>query len=396
MATEPEPDPPAAPRADDLAVYVHWPFCRSKCPYCDFNSHVGGAVDHDRWARALRAELDHFAALARRRRVTSIFFGGGTPSLMAPATLGAVIERIADRWSLSADAEITLEANPTSSEAGRLVAYRDAGVNRVSLGVQALDDAALVLLGRGHDGAEAIRAVATARALFDRVSIDLIYGRPDQTVAGWRAELERAVALTGDHLSAYQLTIEKGTPFFTAHRDGELTIPDDATAAALYDVTQSVLDDAGLPAYEISNHARPGGECRHNIATWSYRDYVGLGPGAHGRLTLDGRIIGFEQRRQPESWLAAVEATGHATRRTDIIDDNRRVTEMLMMGLRMRTGVERAAFERRCRRRLEDAVAPDRLERLIAGELLALDGERLRATAAGLRVLDSVLGVLLA
>ncbi|MCA8909912.1 MAG: coproporphyrinogen III oxidase, partial [Rhodospirillaceae bacterium] len=263
-----------------MALYVHWPFCKSKCPYCDFNSHVREAVDQARWRAALLAELEHVAQAVGRRRVTSIFFGGGTPTLMAPETAAAVIARAGDAFDLAPGCEITLEANPTSVEAAAFQGFRAAGVNRVSLGVQALNDADLAALGRQHSVAEARTAVALAARLFGRFSFDLIYARPGQTEAGWRAELADALALAGDHLSVYQLTIEPGTAFEGRARRGELDLPDEDTQAGLYEATQEVLEAAGLPAYEISNHARPGAECRHNLAYWGYRDYAGIGPGA--------------------------------------------------------------------------------------------------------------------
>ena len=266
-----------------FGLYVHWPFCLSKCPYCDFNSHVRDGVDHGRWRAALLAELDHYGAATAGRRLTSIFFGGGTPSLMDPGTVGAVIARAGLHWRPAGDIEITLEANPTSVEAERLADFRDAGVNRVSLGVQSLDDDALRFLGRGHSAAEALRAVDLAAGLFARTSFDLIYARPGQDVAAWQRELDRALAHAGDHLSVYQLTIEPGTAFHQAHRRGDLAVPSGDAAAALYEATQVALDAAGLPAYEISNHAAPGAACRHNLTYWRYGDYAGIGPGAHGR-----------------------------------------------------------------------------------------------------------------
>ncbi|MFO7482571.1 radical SAM family heme chaperone HemW, partial [Oceanibaculum nanhaiense] len=292
---------------DSLAVYVHWPFCRSKCPYCDFNSHVSASIDHARWRAALLREIDHYADRTLGRTVSSIFFGGGTPSLMEPATAAAVIEHIGKRWRLDAGVEITLEANPTSVEAALLAGFRSAGVNRVSLGVQALNDADLHFLGREHSAREALDAVAIAARLFDRFSFDLIYARPGQTVEAWEAELRQALSHAAGHISAYQLTIEEGTPFHLRHARGEFRIPDEDTGAALYEATQDVLEQAGLPAYEISNHARPGEESRHNLAYWRYADYAGIGPGAHGRLTLAQGKIATRQHRAPQIWLERVE-----------------------------------------------------------------------------------------
>jgi putative oxygen-independent coproporphyrinogen III oxidase len=335
----------AAGAEPGFGLYVHWPFCRSKCPYCDFNSHVTAAVDHPRWARALVRELDHFADEAGGRPLTSIFFGGGTPSLMAPSTCAAVIERAATRFGLADDAEITLEANPTSVEAGRLADFRAAGVNRVSLGVQALDDGALRRLGREHGAAEALAAVDLAARLFPRFSFDLIYARPGQTPAAWRAELDRALVHAGGHLSLYQLTIEPGTRFHTLHARGELRLPSDDTQGELYEVTQERLAAAGLPAYEISNHARPGEECRHNLTYWRSGDWIGIGPGAHGRLSLGGERVGTETVRMPRAWLERVERVGHGERPRETLTVADRVAEMLLMGLRLTEGIAVARLE---------------------------------------------------
>src|SRR5271167_805048 len=272
--------------AEPLAVYIHWPFCRSKCPYCDFNSHVRERVDAARWQQALLADLDHHAERVPGREVGSVFFGGGTPSLMSPETVATLLERVRACWTVTPDIEVTLEANPNSAEAARFRAFAAAGVNRLSLGVQALDPAALRMLGRAHDRSEAIAAIEHARASFARFSFDLIYARPGQSLAAWRRELDEALMLAGDHLSVYQLTIEPGTAFATMQRRGELVVPAEEEAAALFETTQDRLAARGLPAYEISNHARPGAECRHNLAYWRYQDYVGIGPGAHGRLTM--------------------------------------------------------------------------------------------------------------
>ncbi len=384
-----------AAEAEPLALYIHWPFCLSKCPYCDFNSHVADAIDHGRWRAALLRELDHAADALPGRIVTSVFFGGGTPSLMAPATAAALLDRIARRWGVG-DAEITLEANPTSVEAGRLADFRAAGVNRVSLGVQALDDDALKFLGRGHDAREAVAAVEVTRRLFPRWSIDLIYARPGQGAAAWRAELTRALDLVGDHVSVYQLTIERGTPFFAAHRDGVFDLPDEDNARTLYDETQAVLAEAGLPAYEISNHARRGGESRHNLAYWRYRDYAGIGPGAHGRVTVGGALFATERLRAPDAWLAAVEADGHGTRVQEPVAPARRAEEMLMMGLRLNEGVNRAAFERRAGQPLDDALDREAAARLATAGLIESDSAGLRLTAAGRPVLDAILAALIA
>jgi oxygen-independent coproporphyrinogen-3 oxidase len=381
---------------DGLAVYVHWPFCRSKCPYCDFNSHVRGAIDERRWRAALLAELDHYGRRTAGRRVTSLFFGGGTPSLMPPATVAAVIERVRTIWRAAPDLEITLEANPSSAEAARFAAFRAAGANRLSLGVQALDDAALRFLGRGHSSAEALAAVGLARRHFPRTSFDLIYARPGQDVSAWARELRRALDHAGEHLSVYQLTIEPGTGFHRLHRQGLLSPPDEATGAALYEVTQDLLAAAGLPAYEVSNHARPGGECRHNLSYWRYGDYVGVGPGAHGRLTLGPRKLALRQRRSPEAWLAAVEAAGHGTTEQAELTPAERLEEMLLMGLRLTEGVRRERFRREFAAEPEALLDVATLDRLVRGGFLSVDEAGLRPTAAGRRCLDGVLAALLA
>lgn len=379
-----------------FGLYVHWPFCRSKCPYCDFNSHVREGIDQARWRAALLCELDHYGGQTRGRVLTSLFFGGGTPSLMEPATVAAIIERAALHWRLDPAVEITLEANPTSVEARRLAAFRAAGVNRVSLGVQSLEDAALRFLGRGHDAAEARAAVALAARHFDRFSFDLIYARPGQSPAGWRTELGEALALAGGHLSVYQLTIEPGTAFAAAQRRGALATADEETAAALYELTQEVLAAAGLPAYEVSNHARPGEECRHNLTYWRCGDYVGVGPGAHGRLALDGRTWALRQHRAPEAWLAAVERAGHATRERRALSSTERLAETLMMGLRLAEGVPLARLAAAAGAPAEAALDAAALARLTAAGFLTLDGERLAATPAGRQRLDAVLAALLA
>ncbi len=373
-----------------LAVYIHWPFCLSKCPYCDFNSHVAGAIDQAAWSGALLSELDDTAAALAERTVSSVFFGGGTPSLMPPETVAALLDRVAHHWRLADALEVTLEANPTSAETATLASMAAAGINRVSLGVQALDDDALRFLGRGHDAAEAMAAVAAAQRLFPRHSFDLIYGRPDQSVAGWRRELAAALDHAGDHLSVYQLTVEKGTPFFAARRRGAFAMPDEDTQAALYDATQDMLDAAGLPAYEISNHARPGAECRHNLTCWRYGDYAGIGPGAHGRVTRGGALWATETHPGPERWLDAVRRRGHGRRRCRRLGTAARVDEMLLMGLRLSRGIAREDFAARIGAAPEAVLDARGRDILTEAGLLELDSAGLRATPAGRRVLDSV------
>jgi oxygen-independent coproporphyrinogen-3 oxidase len=380
----------------DLALYIHWPFCKSKCPYCDFNSHVRDGIDEERWRRALITELDHEAAAAPGRRVTSIFFGGGTPSLMAPSTVAALLDRAASRWTLADDVEVTLEANPTSVEAARFAALRQAGVNRVSLGVQALEDQALRFLGRGHSAGEAIAAIGLARQHFPRYSFDLIYARPGQALREWTEELTRAIALAGDHLSVYQLTIEAGTAFAAAALRGDWQLPDDAIGGDLFEATQEILGAAGLPAYEISNHARPGAECRHNLAYWRYADYVGIGPGAHGRMTEGAQKLATRRFRAPETWLAAVEQKGHGIQESVPLSPEERREEMLMMGLRLTQGIGRAAFRRETGEDFAEAIDRARLADLVDGGFLTLDPDALTATAAGRQRLNAVLTRLIA
>jgi putative oxygen-independent coproporphyrinogen III oxidase len=379
----------------ELALYIHWPFCKSKCPYCDFNSHVRAGIDEARWRAALLKDLGHYAGLTGRRSVTSIFFGGGTPSLMAAETVASVLERAAALWPLAPDVEITLEGNPTSVEAAGFRDFRSAGVNRVSLGVQALEDGALKFLGRGHDVKEALKALEVARRSFERFSFDLIYARPSQTVADWERELDRAVALAGEHLSVYQLTIEAGTAFAPAHARGDFVLPDEETQAALYETTLDRLAAAGLPAYEISNHARPGAECRHNLVYWRYGDYVGVGPGAHGRLTLDGARVATRQHRAPETWIEAVESRGHGGEEPIALSPSEQRDELLMMGLRLAEGIPRARFRERLGLDFESALDPGRMAALIEAGFLQLDSERLVATSAGRQRLNAVLGQLI-
>jgi len=380
--------------AEPLAVYIHWPFCRSKCPYCDFNSHVRDRVDTTRWQHALLADLDHHAELVAGREVGSVFFGGGTPSLMPPETVAALLDRMRSRWAVAPDLEVTLEANPNSAEAARFRVFAAAGVNRLSLGVQALDPAALRMLGRAHGCSEAISAIEHARAIFPRFSFDLIYARPGQSLAAWRCELDEALTFAGDHLSVYQLTIEPGTAFATLYRRGELVVPAEEDAAALYEMTQDRLAARGLPAYEISNHARPGAECRHNLAYWRYQDYVGIGPGAHGRVTIGDVRYATRQARMPERWLNAVGMAGTGIEETVAIGRDSAVEEMLMMGLRLTEGIPRARLERAAGREVE-ALFGDNLAPLVEGGFLTLDQDRLAATAAGRQRLNAVLAALL-
>jgi putative oxygen-independent coproporphyrinogen III oxidase len=376
-----------------FGVYVHWPFCLSKCPYCDFNSHVRHApIDEERFARAFAREIETTAARTPGREVSSIFLGGGTPSLMQPHTVGAILDAIGKHWRVASDVEVTLEANPTSVEATRFRGFRAAGVNRVSLGVQALDDVSLKELGRLHTAQEALDAVKIARAAFDRYSFDLIYARPNQTPTAWRAELARAIDEAAEHLSLYQLTIEQETPFAALHAAGKLIIPDDDNARALYDTTQEMTAAHGIPAYEISNHARPGAECRHNLVYWRYHEYAGVGPGAHGRLVIDGRRHATSTEKRPEAWLMRVEANGHGVVEDETLTRAEQADEYLLMGLRLAEGIDPTRYAAFAGHPLD----PARIAALGAeGFVETVDG-RLRVTRAGFPVLDAVVADLAA
>jgi putative oxygen-independent coproporphyrinogen III oxidase len=377
-----------------FGVYVHWPFCLSKCPYCDFNSHVRHApIDEDRFARAFAREIETTAARIGRRDVSSIFLGGGTPSLMQPQTVGAILDAIGRHWRVADEVEVTLEANPTSVEAMRFRGYRSAGVNRVSLGVQALDDASLQALGRLHSAREALDAVAIARAAFDRTSFDLIYARPGQTPEMWARELKQAISEAAEHLSLYQLTVEPDTPFFGLHAAGKLKTPDETTARALYDVTQEICAREGLPSYEISNHARPGAECRHNLIYWRGQEYAGIGPGAHGRLDIDGFRHAIATEKRPEAWLMRVEEKGHGVTTDDILNSEERADEFLLMGLRLAEGIDPDRYAKLSGRPLD----PDRIATLRDEGAITIDAcGRLRVTQAGFPVLDAVVADLAA
>ncbi|MDB5699255.1 MAG: coproporphyrinogen oxidase [Alphaproteobacteria bacterium] len=396
VASEARPGPkPAAAKGGEapgaqrepLALYIHWPFCVSKCPYCDFNSHVRAAVDQQQWRDALLTDLAHEAAREPSRKLGSIFFGGGTPSLMPPATVAALIEAAEAHWGLADDVEITLEANPSSVEAARFADLAHAGVNRISLGLQSLDDRALRFLGRAHDVGEALAALETAQRLFARVSFDLIYALPGQKEHAWRAELARALAFGTGHLSLYQLTIEPGTRFAALAAKGELAETDPDHAAALYELTQAMTEQTGLPAYETSNHARPGEESRHNLAYWRYQNYCGIGPGAHGR-----RSDALTQRhKKPENWLAALERNGHGIVVEQPLAGADQGVEALLMGLRLREGVDLERIARLSGRPVEALVDERAVARLQRQELLCREGPTLRVTGKGSLLLDAIL-----
>jgi len=371
-----------------FGIYLHWPFCAAKCPYCDFNSHVRHAgVDQQAYVNAFRQEIAAMRLLSGPQVVTSIFFGGGTPSLMSPDTVNAVLDAVRDAWVVPDGIEITLEANPSSVEAGRFRGYRQAGVNRVSMGVQALNDADLKRLGRLHDRADALKAIGLARDIFPRMSFDLIYARPDQTPQAWALELEEAISLAADHLSLYQLTIEEGTPFYGLHKAGKLIVPDGELSAELYELTRQVCESHGLPAYEVSNHARPGAESRHNLTYWRYGDYAGIGPGAHGRLSTPGGKIATATERTPEQWLKLVAENGHGMIETSELTAAEQADELLLMGLRLREGINLKRWGALAGRDLD----PDRTDFLIHhGMIEQMDMDRIRCTPAGMLVLDAV------
>ncbi len=375
-----------------FGLYLHWPFCQAKCPYCDFNSHVAAEIDQDRWQRAYLSEIDRLAAETRERPLNSVFFGGGTPSLMNRDLVAAILEKVRATWPTANDPEVTLEANPTSVEAGRFQGYRDAGVTRVSMGIQALNDADLKRLGRLHSVAEAKAAFDIARNVFDRVSFDLIYARQDQTPADWHAELAEALSMAIDHLSLYQLTIEPGTAFGDRFAKGLLRgLPDDDRAADMYEITQELCEAAGMPAYEISNHASDMAQSRHNLIYWRYGDYLGIGPGAHGRITVDGQRMATETPLGPTAWLTQVEAGkgGESTRQA--LSGPEQAQEYLMMSLRLAEGSDLARFTR-----LNGAsLDPAKLRELEDSGFIEAGADRIKATAAGRPILNAILRALL-
>ena len=380
-------DSPEDWRAGGFGLYLHWPFCAAKCPYCDFNSHVQAKVDQRRWAEAYCREIARVGAETEGRVLRSLFLGGGTPSLMYPETVAAILEAVRGTWTLANDVEITLEANPGSVEAERFRGYAAAGVNRISMGFQSLDDAALRQLGRVHTVDESLRALEIAGSTFARVSFDLIYARQGQTLESWRAELERALSFGTEHLSLYQLTIEEGTPFARRHEAGLLRgLPDEDLAAEMYEMTQEMCERAGLPAYEVSNHARPGAESRHNMIYWTGGDYAGIGPGAHGRLTMAGARVATECPRQPGAWLEAAER-GNGEGRRVVLSPHEQATEYLIMGLRSEAGLDLG----RLRRLVGDRVPQEAVDELAGLGLIEQRGDLLVATRAGRLLLDAVI-----
>ena len=374
-------------QAAGFGLYIHWPFCQSKCPYCDFNSHVSATIDQGQWRDAYLREIRRVGAMTENRTLRTIYFGGGTPSLMPPATVDSIIAVVRDTWPMVNDPEITLEANPTSVEAGRLHAFRTAGINRVSLGVQAMNTDDLRRLGRMHSADDALRAVELAATIFPRYSFDLIYARQHQTLAEWEAELLRALSLGSDHLSVYQLTVEDGTVFGQRHKLGQLRgLPDEDLGADFYDLTQHICESAGMPAYETSNHARPGSESQHNMIYWKSGDFAGIGPGAHGRLTLGGKRQAFAAPRDPAFWLQAASA-GTMKDYDSTLDRQDMATEFLLMGLRLREGLSLSRFKAHC------GLEPPKeaIDDLIGLEMIEQSGDQLRATAKGRPLLNAIL-----
>lgn len=395
-----------------FGIYIHWPFCKSKCPYCDFNSHVSNSVNHTRWAACYDKEINHIASMTEGRHVSSIFFGGGTPSLMKPETVESVLASIRKNWSLKNDIEITLEANPTSIEAQKFVDFKAAGINRVSVGVQSLQDNDLKFLGREHSSAEAIKALKIANKVFDRVSFDLIYARPDQTIEAWQSELNEALELSTGHLSLYQLTIEKGTPFYTQEKRGEFRIPEADQAGEFYEVTQEICEDVGMPAYEISNHAVEGQESVHNLTYWKYHDYAGFGPGAHGRLTLkspharkceeathdvSNARVKFATRthRAPDIWLNKCEAQGHGYHDFEDVNAEERFSEMMMMGLRLKEGIAFEDIEHEIKQDWRMLIRQDKAQHLVDEGMLEITPNHIKPTREGMQRLNSLLSYLL-
>ncbi len=377
-----------------LSLYLHWPFCLSKCPYCDFNSHVRDHIDQDQWLQAYRQELRFQAQQLPNRKLTSIFFGGGTPSLMDAKLVEQILEEIAQLWQVPNDIEVTLEANPQTVEAAKFKDFRAAGINRVSMGIQSLNDKSLKFLGRLHDGQEALRAIGIAQKVFDRYSLDFIYALPGQLPQDWRQDLQEILPLIRDHISAYQLTIEPGTAFHTLYQRKSFQLPDEDTAAALYDLTGDVLSKVGFAPYEISNYAAPGSESQHNLNYWRYGDYLGIGPGAHGRVTQQGNKYAVKNYRAPETWLKQVQEKGHGMEQMDVLTSRERAEEMLMMGLRLQEGVDLTNFQQEVQRPLQDFVDMEALDRLVGEGLVTYTPTKLWASLRGRRCLNAVLGYL--
>lgn len=382
---------------NSISVYVHWPFCIAKCPYCDFNSHVRETVDEGKMAAALTTEIDYYARLVGARSVKSVFFGGGTPSLMSATTVDAVINRLSKRFSINDDVEITLEANPTSVEAGKFDDFSKAGVNRVSLGIQALNTRDLIALGREHSLKEAFEAIELSQKYFKRSNFDLIYARMGQSVSDWQKELHQALKIANGHLSLYQLTIEPGTPFYGQFRSGKIIIPDEDTAAEMYDLTNQICENFGYEMYEVSNYARVGEQSKHNLTYWKYLDYIGIGAGAHGRITLAGQTFATMQYKKPETWLKAVQMNGNATKVMENLSQKAMAEEMIMMGLRLTDGVAYSDFKNRIGADIEKFIAVDSLNLLKSqGFVSGETPDRIQLTKKGRPLLNQILGQILA
>tara|TARA_R110002095_G_scaffold85307_6_gene74277 strand:- start:1766 stop:2923 length:1158 start_codon:yes stop_codon:yes gene_type:complete len=382
-------------RPDQMGVYIHWPFCESRCPYCDFNAHVREGLDQAQWVEAYVQALQHYAQRIPDRQVVSIFFGGGTPSLMEPQTVARIIDTVQSLWPVANDLEITLEANPTSVENDKLIAFKEAGVNRISLGVQALNDAYLKFFGRGHSVDDALRAIELAKTHYARSSFDLIYARPDQTLDDWGRELEQAITLSNGHLSLYQLTIERNTPFYMRHSRGEFTIPDDVKGADFYHLTQDILEGAGLPSYEVSNHAKAGHECRHNLIYWHMADYIGVGAGAHGRFVQDNHKYASRDHAAPEIWLERVHKNGHGAHALEGLTQDDRFHEALMMGLRLRKGISIAQCETQSGLSFFDMVAQSKMDTARAEGWIIQEGDSIRLTREGMLRLNVLIPFIL-
>ena len=381
---------------NSISVYVHWPFCLAKCPYCDFNSHVRETVDEGKMAAAMMTEIDYHARLVGARSVKSIFFGGGTPSLMSATTVDTVINRLSKRFSIDNDIEITLEANPTSVEAGKFDDFSKAGVNRVSLGIQALNTKDLIALGREHSLKEAFEAIELSQKYFKRSNFDLIYARMGQSVSDWQKELHQALKIANGHLSLYQLTIEPGTPFYGQLHSGKIIIPNEDTSAEMYDLTNQICESAGYKIYEISNYAKVGQQSKHNLTYWKYNDYIGIGAGAHGRITLAGQTYATMQYKKPETWLKAVQMNGHATKVKENLSQKAMAEEMIMMGLRLTDGIAYTDFKNRLGTDIEKFIAIDSLVSLKSqGFVSVKNRDRLRLTEKGRPLLNQILGQIL-
>lgn len=375
-----------------FALYIHWPFCKSKCPYCDFNSHVREGIDTQAWLEAYLAELAYFAPYIQGRKLDTVFFGGGTPSLMPPEVAAAILDKISGMCTVADNLEVTLEANPTSVEVEKFYQFKRAGINRVSLGIQSLNEQDLKFLGREHNVKEALYAIEIARNTFDRYSFDLIYARPSQTQASWEAELQQALKLAGKHLSLYQLTIEKGTPFFSDYRKAKFMMPDETLSASLYQLTEDIMCDAGMPAYEVSNYAVPGQECRHNLIYWRYGEYLGIGPGAHSRIIMEGNRYALMMMHHPEHWLRQVMTQGQGIQTREPLTNKEVAEESLMMGLRLVDGMLLSDLQNITGNIWSDLLDMVTLECLIQEGLVTLHDDKLAVTYPGRLLLNAIVG----